>query len=130
MAAAARDHRARVEHVQAVGKRSARTAGPVGPLRNGQRFAREQGFIDFEPVCRDQADVRRHAVAGLEVDDVTRHERLCIDVEHPVTAAHGRADAQQLLQRLAGTLGAGLLNCRRTISNRLGGSRRGSVLGP
>jgi hypothetical protein len=59
---------------------------------------------------RDQADVCRHAIAGLEVDDVARHECLRIDVEHPVTAAHGRADTQQLLQRLAGFLGACLLH--------------------
>ncbi len=110
VAAAARDHRTRVQHIQAIRERGPLTAGPVGLLRYGERFTGEQGLVDLESVRRDQADVGRHAVAGLEVDDVAGHERLRIDVEHPVAAANGRADAQQLLQRLAGFLGTCLLH--------------------
>ena len=58
----------------------------------------------------DQPDVRRHPVAGFEVHDVARHQRLGIDVEDTFATAHRRADSQELLQRLAGTLGAGLLH--------------------
>ena len=110
VAAAARDHCTGVQHVQAIGNRRAGLAGPVGVLRHGQRLAREQGLVDLESVRGNETDVRRDPVAGFEVHDVARHERLGIDVEHPLAAAHGRADTQQLLQGLAGPLGTRLLH--------------------
>jgi hypothetical protein len=71
-ARAGRDRGALVQHARSLGDR--RGIGGRGILDDRQRLARETRLVDLEVVGGDQAAVRGHDLAGLELEDVARDE--------------------------------------------------------
>mmetsp|Transcript_102450 Transcript_102450/g.290198 ORF Transcript_102450/g.290198 Transcript_102450/m.290198 type:complete len:512 (+) Transcript_102450:1521-3056(+) len=83
----------------------------VGVLEHCLRLARELGLLDFhrDGLLLDDADVGRDLVANLDLDDVARHQVLCVDLlPLPVAEAEGLL-GHQLLQGVERRFGVGLL---------------------
>ncbi|MNM73125.1 hypothetical protein D3C81_848430 [compost metagenome] len=82
------DHQgAGVGHAVAVAER--RVEGDrLGGLLHRQRFAGQGGFLDAQFLHRQQAQIRRHPVAGGEQDEVAGHQFAGVDLLALAVADH------------------------------------------
>ena len=76
------------------------------PAVFGDRLAGQDAPVDEEPVGPGDPHVRRNDVAGLEQDDVARHERGCGDGQDVPVAADSRSRSRRLAERLERALAA------------------------
>ena len=69
-------------------------------LFSRQRLAGERRFVGVEIGRRQQPDVGRHTVAGVELDDVAGNNRLGRSGDEPSVALHQRMRRLEMQQRL------------------------------
>ena len=91
--------RVHVRHVHTVAERHVRALDWVEALGDGRALAREPGLLDLQ--CRRDEDptVGWDLVAGLEADDVTRHELLRGNLAQFAVAPHAGGHDQHLAER-------------------------------
>jgi hypothetical protein len=99
LAAAARDGRVHVGHVDAVAERDVVARHGVDGLADGRALAGERRLLDLERRGDAEAPVRRDLVARLEGHDVAGHELLGGQVHRLAAPAHVPLDEQHLLER-------------------------------
>ena len=87
-----------VGHAVAVAERRVLGHG-VDVLGGRQALSGERRLVDLERGGRDDPAVRGDEVAGLERDDVARHELLGRDLPQLAVAAHACLDDHHLLER-------------------------------
>ena len=97
--APARDGRVHVGHVHAVAEGDVVAGHRVDRLQHGHALSGQGRLLDLEGRGDEQAPVGGDLVAGLEGDDVTRHELLRRDVDPRTAAAGVRLDHEHLLER-------------------------------
>ena len=87
-----------VGHAVAVAERRVLRDG-VDVLGGRQALAGERRLVDLERGRRDDPSVRGHEVAGLERDDVARHQLLGRDLPQLAVTPHAGLDDHHLLER-------------------------------
>ncbi len=105
---ALRHRRARVHHVAAVAERRGGRTERLRRFRDGKALARQRGFVDAEPVGREQTRVGRDVVAGAQDDEVARRQRGRRDHALDAVAPHDRLRNGGVLQRGEDALDAAL----------------------
>ncbi len=75
-----------------------------------RRFSGQQGFVADKIGRREKPEIRRHAAAGLDEDQITRHQEAGVDLLHVSVADHGSLRLLQLAQREGRLAGRVLLH--------------------
>ena len=91
--------RVHVRHVQAVAERNVGALDRVQALGDGRALARESRLLDLQRRRDEDPTVGWDLVAGLEADDVTRHELLGRYFDQFTVPSHAGRHDQHLPQR-------------------------------
>ncbi len=74
------------------------------------RFSGQQGFVADKIGRREKPEIGRHAAAGFDQDQITRHQEAAVDLLHVSVAHYGRLRLLQLAQRESRLAGRVLLH--------------------
>ena len=109
-AAAVHHGGAHVDHVLTVAQRHFVTLEGIGFLLDRHAFAGEGSFLNLEAGALDDAGIRRHRVAGFQMDHVAGHQFLALEEVQLAVAHYLGGGGSHGLESLDGFLSLALLH--------------------